>query len=89
MIVVFILEAERLQFFLLLQCALLEMRMKGLYKLPDGRDWQWGKRNLTLVDRVVLRKTLIQLSTDGWVCVPSLFVVWPEVTQPWSQQALR
>ena len=85
---VFILEAERLQFFLLLQCALLEMRMKGLYKLPDGRDWQWGKRNLTLVDRVVLRKTLIQLSTDGWGCTPSLSVVWPEVARSWSLQAL-
>ena len=65
------------------------MRMKGLCKLPDGRDWQWGKLNLTLVDRVVLRKTLIQLSTDGWGSVPSLFVVWPKVTQPWSQQALQ
>ena len=42
-----------------------QMRMRGLCKLPDGRDWQWGKLNLALVDRVVRRKTVIQLSTDG------------------------
>ena len=42
-----------------------QMRMRGLCKLPNGRDWQWGKLNLALVDRAVLRKTVIQLSSDG------------------------
>ena len=32
-------------------------------------------------------KTLICLSADVWGCVPSLLVVWPEVTQHWSLQA--
>ena len=25
-----------------------------------------------------------QLSADGWGCIPSLIVFWPEVTQPWT-----
>ena len=25
------------------------MRIKGLWKLPEGRDWLWGKLGLTLV----------------------------------------
>ena len=31
-----------------------------------------------------LSKTLIRLSADGWGWVPSLLVIWPEVTQHWS-----
>ena len=31
-----------------------------------------------------LSKTLIYLTVDGWGCVPSLLVVWPEATQHWS-----
>ena len=27
------------------------------------------------------------LPADGWGCDPSLLVVWPEATQPWSIQA--
>ena len=34
-----------------------------------------------------LSKTLICLSADGWGWVPSLLVVWPEVTQHQSPQA--
>ena len=33
----------------------------------------------------VLRKTLGRLSADGWGCVPTLFIVWPEVFQHWNQ----
>ena len=33
-----------------------------------------------------LNKTLIHLSADGWVWVPSLLVVWPKATQYWSLQ---
>ena len=35
-----------------------------------------------------LSKTLILLSADGWGWVPSLLVVWPAVTQPWSLPGL-
>ena len=31
-----------------------------------------------------LSKTVIHLSADGWGLVPSLLVVWPEVTEHWS-----
>ena len=65
------------------------MRLRSLYKLPDGKDWQWEKLGLALVGRVLLSKTLIQLSADGWAFAPSLLVVWPETTQLWGPQALR
>ena len=52
------------------------MRLRGLCKLPYGRDWQWVDLALVLVDRVMLSKTLIHLFDDGWSCVPSLLVVW-------------
>ena len=45
---------------------------KRLAKLPDGRDCLWGKLGLALVDKDKLSKSLIQLSADGWGCVPSL-----------------
>ena len=35
-----------------------------------------------------ISKTLICLSADGWGWVPSLLVVWPEVTQHWSVAGL-
>ena len=38
--------------------------------------------------QLVVRKTLSSLSADGWGCVPALLVVWPEVFQHWSQQAV-
>ena len=50
----------------------------------DGRDWQWEKLGLVLVGRALLSKALVQLSSDGWGCTPSLVVVWPEATQPWG-----
>ena len=59
------------------------MRLRDLCKVSDGWEWWWEKLDLTLV-RAVLSKTLIQLSTDEWGCVPSLLVVWHEVTQPWG-----
>ena len=36
-----------------------------------GRDWLWGKLSLAVVGRVMLSKSLIQFSADGWDCVPS------------------
>jgi len=46
------------------------MRIRGLCRLPDGRDWLWGKLGLALVGRALLRKSLIQLSADRWGWLP-------------------
>ena len=40
-----------------------------------------GKTGLALVGRALLRTALIQLSADGWDCVPSLVVFWPKPIQ--------
>ena len=45
-------------------------RTRGLWKLPDGRDWLRGK--LGLMGGPILSKPLIQFSVDGQGCVPSL-----------------
>ena len=52
------------------------MRIRGLWKLPDGRDWLWGKLGFSLVGRAMLSKSLIQFSVDGCSCVPSLLFTW-------------
>ena len=52
--------------------ALCLIRIRGLWKLPDRRDWLWGKLGLVLIGRAMLSKSLIQFSVDGWGCVPSL-----------------
>ena len=39
--------------------------VRGLCKLPDGRDQLWGKLCLALVGRAMLSKSLVQLSADG------------------------
>ena len=41
------------------------MRIRGSGKLPDGRDWVWGKLGLVLVGKATLNKSLIQFSADG------------------------
>ena len=48
------------------------IRIRGLWKLPDGRDWLWGKLGLILMSGAMLIKSLIQFSVDGWGCVPFL-----------------
>ena len=35
-----------------------------------------------------LRTTLDSLSPEGWDCVPTLFIVWPEASQDWILQAV-
>ena len=61
------------------------MRIRGLCKLPYGRDWLGGGvgSGSFLEGRAVLSRTLTQLSADGWGCAHSL-LVWPEITQSWS-----
>ena len=47
------------------------MKLRGLWKLPSGRDWLWVKLGLGLVGKMMLSKSLIQFYADGWGCVPS------------------
>ena len=54
--------------------ALCWRRIRGLWTLPDGRDWLWRKLHLFLMGRDMLNKPLIQFSVDGQGCVPSLFL---------------
>ena len=49
-------------------------RIRGLWKLPDGRDWLREKLGLVLMGGAKLSKSLIQFSVDGWGCVPSLLL---------------
>ena len=51
-------------------------RIRGLWKLPDGRDWLRGKLGLVLMGGAMLSKSLIQFSIDGWSCFPSLLFTW-------------
>ena len=48
------------------------IRIRGLWKLPDGRDWLWGKLGLVPMGRVMLSKSLIQFYFEGLGSVPSL-----------------
>ena len=48
------------------------IRIRGLWKILDGRDWLWGKLGLVLMGRAMLSKSLIQFSFDVQSCVPSL-----------------
>ena len=47
-------------------------RIRGLQKLPDGRDSLWGRLGLVLMGRAMLSKSLVQFSVDAQGCVPSL-----------------
>ena len=46
--------------------------IRGLWKLPGGRDWLRGKLDVVLLVGAMLGKLLIQISVDGWSCVLSL-----------------
>ena len=58
------------------QClsALWWRRIRGLWKLPDGRDWlgNW----VLFWWAGLFSKSLIQFSVDGWSWVPSLLFAW-------------
>ena len=47
-------------------------RIRGSWKLPDGRDWLRGKLGLVLMGGAMLNKSLIQFSVEEQGCVPSL-----------------
>ena len=46
------------------------MRIRGLWNLPDGRNWLWVKLGLALVGKAMLGKSLIQFSADGAAVLP-------------------
>ena len=48
--------------------ALWWMRIRGLWKLPDARDWLCGKLGVALVSKAKLSKSLIQTSANRWGC---------------------
>ena len=53
--------------------SLWRIRLGGLWKLPDGRDWLWGNLGLVLMWGAMLSKSLIQFSVGlGWGHVASL-----------------
>ena len=56
-------------------CPLME-KDRGLWKLPNGRDWLRGKLGLVLMDRAMLSKSFIQFSVEGQDCVPSVCLMW-------------
>ena len=47
-------------------------RIRGLWKLPNGRDWLREKLGLVLLGGAMVNKSLIQFSLDAWGSVPSL-----------------
>ena len=44
-------------------------RIRGLWKLDDGRDWLRGKESLVLMGGAVLSKSLIQFSVERLGCI--------------------
>ena len=46
--------------------------------------WYMELGLVPLVSSCGLRKTLGRMSADGWGCVPTVLVVWPEASQNWS-----
>ena len=49
------------------------IRIRSLWKLPDGRDWLRGKLGLVLMGGDMLSNSLIQFSVNRLGCIPSLF----------------
>ena len=52
--------------------ALWYIRIRGLWKFPEGKDWLRGKLGPLLMSGAMLSKSLIQFSVYGQGCVPSL-----------------
>ena len=51
-------------------------KVRGLWKLLDGRDLLRGKLGLVLMGGAMFSKYSIQFSVDQWGCVPSLLFTW-------------
>ena len=51
-------------------------KIRGLWKLADGRDWLRGKLSLVLIGGALLSKYLIQLSLMGGAVFCPCFLTW-------------
>ena len=51
-------------------------RIRGLWNIPDGRDWLRGKLGLVLMGGAMLSKSLTEFSVDGWGFVPLCCLTW-------------
>ena len=80
-----------------------EAGLRGFCRFPGGRDWflptdgcgwvlslWWAGlcQEVCLAGSCGLRKTFGSLSADGWGCVPTLSVLWPEVSPHWSLEGV-
>ena len=64
------------------------MRIRGLCRLSNGRDWLWGKLGLALVGKFMLSKSLVQFSAGGWGYVAFLyFGLRPPLAKDFCQHA--
>ena len=52
------------------------IRIRGLWKLPDGRNWLMGNLGLVLMGGAILSKSLVQFSIDELGCVPPCCLIW-------------
>ena len=61
------------------------IRIRGLCKLPDGRNWLWGKLSLALVGRAMLSKSLMQIhfvllgKKQWWGRLGNIFLMTPQM----------
>ena len=53
-------------------------RIRGLWKLPDGRDWLRRKLGLVLMGRATLSNSLVQVSVNGWGMCPPCCPTWDQ-----------
>ena len=51
-------------------------RIRGLHKLPDGRDWLRGTLGLVLMGGAMLSKSLIQFFLKGGAVFPPSYLTW-------------
>ena len=62
--------------------ALWGIRIRGLWKLPDGRDWFWGKLGLVLTGGIMFNQSLIKFSLDlGFFVLSTLFGLRPNYSK--------
>ena len=54
------------------------IRIRGLWTLPNGRDWLWGKLGLVLMGGAMLSKSLIQFSVWGNAVIPPCCSTWDQ-----------
>ena len=52
------------------------VRIRGLWNLPDQRDWLRGKLGLVLMGGAMLSKSLIQFSVVGGAVFPPCCLTW-------------